>query len=76
MSSRYTQAMLTIIAAALVIGIAQRAIAPAEAQPAACGSDRNPCIVLLATWDKVQNRAVLCSEQRQPCLSVLTKPGL
>jgi hypothetical protein len=46
MTDRYTKAVLTVIAAVLVVLVAQNSTRPTVAQSAAaCGSNFNPCYV-------------------------------
>ncbi len=75
MTDRYSKILLTIIAVTLVAGVVQRLADPAEAQPAACGSNLDtPCIVVIAKWNRTYNRAELCgNDPDQPCMTVLTK---
>lgn len=75
MFDRYTKAILTIIAAALVAGVVQRAVTPADAEPAQCGDIKTPCVVVLGVWDKFAAQAKLCgTDLRIPCMAVVTQP--
>jgi hypothetical protein len=45
MIDHYTKLVLTIIAVALIALVGERALSPAAAQPADCGSIEKPCYV-------------------------------
>jgi hypothetical protein len=52
MVDRYTRAVLTVIAAALVALAVERDVGPAKAQGANCGErDSSPCYVAVEIYD-------------------------
>jgi hypothetical protein len=58
MNDRYTKAVLTVIAAALVVLAVERVMPVASAQSSACGVSRDPCYVMTAPGDfvSIENR--------------------
>lgn len=79
-TDRYTKAVLTVIAAALVGILAQHAFQPAGAQPAspavatACGGLDKPCYVTPAFYDSVLKSWIACARSSSNCFVVGSRP--
>jgi hypothetical protein len=73
MTDRYTKAVLTVIAAALVTLAAQRMLQPAMADNT-CGSPgQQPCAVEMYYRDEL-GKAQPCYKAQLPCYAVRTVP--
>lgn len=73
MLDRYTKAILTVIAVALTVSVIQRAIGPADAQNAACGTHlQNPCAVTLVARAGSYSDFQLCGDLKIPCMAVVS----
>jgi len=74
-TDRYTRAVLTVIAATLVVSTVQRMVTPADAQFGPCGNSAStPCTVMLVGWDDYHGRPAGPCNQKFPCIAVKSVP--